>query len=641
MYGHLSLRPFPEAIQEFAEHCRDRLSLGHFLKQASLPALQAAVRTFRRYPKLAAAFDRWHGMSVLRDAIDQARSRLDMQSIIDVPDTRVRPGDSILQEKKAAPLVVRKLRVITWESSSGAPMGLSEEEQSRLFRDSVLIQDRRDPDPAADEVSIPLQVQVEQRLRNPDRTGLYQVLQADGSFARCLVVVSPLSTIPRPGWSLVVRLSEGHPAAAIQTKNVWVTDEEEENGSTEEAWRNWVASLPRARDLSMEDRRKGLGCVLVGPSRSGAWPVQLAMSLGDGVFQAGRLGEYALDTDPGQLGPDPDYQKYRGMDQGARPWSSVLTLSVRGRAGSAYRQTHDALTVPADAGVLWIAQRVRRSSRDEDVLPDVQLDPEAAVLRLGSPVDAWMGIHRKTASLQVFSQGARYQINGRTLPWAEALVHLVRDHGLTEAAGRQILKTADAKAKTGGSFSCRVKYASPFLREEAPDSPAFPDTMLAGSNPMAADVPSQEMYARDILIPELAAAAADRSGYIVRPDSDEPLPDVASVAQAAATGQKEIFDASVIGSMLKAVRDDSLIDQYLPDLVSGTDRLGRLLFQFYWHRDKFADRYGKQDLADLEDSLRSAFEMLGDVVIFLKQKTIQPYPEEDTTTLELSSTEPT
>ncbi len=84
----------------------------------------------------------------------------------------------------------------------------------------------------------------------------------------------------------------------------------------------------------------------------------------------------------------------------------------------------------------------------------------------------------------------------------------------------------------------------------------------------------------------------------------------------------------MVGSMLRAVRDDSLVDRYMGELTKGLDKLGRILFMFYWHGDRFAERYGKSDMPELEDSLRNAFEMLGDVILFLKQKTIEPYPEE-------------
>ena len=94
------------------------------------------------------------------------------------------------------------------------------------------------------------------------------------------------------------------------------------------------------------------------------------------------------------------------------------------------------------------------------------------------------------------------------------------------------------------------------------------------------------------------------------------------------SGQKEVFDTAMISGMLKAVRQDSLVDRYLGDLLNALDKLGRILFMFYWHGEEFEDRYGKQDLPEIEDSLRNAFEVLGDVVLFLKEKAIEPGLEE-------------
>jgi hypothetical protein len=92
--------------------------------------------------------------------------------------------------------------------------------------------------------------------------------------------------------------------------------------------------------------------------------------------------------------------------------------------------------------------------------------------------------------------------------------------------------------------------------------------------------------------------------------------------QASNSGQKEVFDTAMVSGMLKAVRQDSLVDRYLGDLMKALDKLGRILFMFYWHQEEFEDRYGKADLPELEDSLRNAFEVLGDVCLFLKEKTV-------------------
>jgi hypothetical protein len=94
-------------------------------------------------------------------------------------------------------------------------------------------------------------------------------------------------------------------------------------------------------------------------------------------------------------------------------------------------------------------------------------------------------------------------------------------------------------------------------------------------------------------------------------------------ATAAQSGQKDVFDTSMIGSLIKSVRDDTMVDRHLGALMGGLDKIGRILFSFYWHKDKFEDRYGKKDMPELEDNLRNSFEQLGDLLLFLKQKTIE------------------
>jgi len=62
----------------------------------------------------------------------------------------------------------------------------------------------------------------------------------------------------------------------------------------------------------------------------------------------------------------------------------------------------------------------------------------------------------------------------------------------------------------------------------------------------------------------------------------------------------------------------------LKDVILGNDRIGRILFLYYWHNDRFSERYGDKDLVELEDLLRETFKSVGDLVLFLKQKSIEP-----------------
>ena len=85
-----------------------------------------------------------------------------------------------------------------------------------------------------------------------------------------------------------------------------------------------------------------------------------------------------------------------------------------------------------------------------------------------------------------------------------------------------------------------------------------------------------------------------------------------------------MLDTSLLSNLLKGIRDDTLIDQYLPNLVKGLDSIGRLLFNFYWHYDTYEDRFDAGELPDLEDALRNSFENLGKLTLKLKQKAIEP-----------------
>ena len=87
----------------------------------------------------------------------------------------------------------------------------------------------------------------------------------------------------------------------------------------------------------------------------------------------------------------------------------------------------------------------------------------------------------------------------------------------------------------------------------------------------------------------------------------------------------EVFDAGVFTILIKATRDEYLIDMYIPNLVKSLDTLGRLLFNLYYHRERLTERYGETDYTKLLDSVKTNLESLGDLVIDLMQKDIDYY----------------
>jgi len=95
---------------------------------------------------------------------------------------------------------------------------------------------------------------------------------------------------------------------------------------------------------------------------------------------------------------------------------------------------------------------------------------------------------------------------------------------------------------------------------------------------------------------------------------------VNQAAQMAQNGQKEIFDVQTMATLAKYVGVSDKITEYIPSLIEGMDRLGRIIFLLNWDTDKFVEMYGRNDLPQLSELVTNVFKNLGELVIFLKRK---------------------
>ena len=93
--------------------------------------------------------------------------------------------------------------------------------------------------------------------------------------------------------------------------------------------------------------------------------------------------------------------------------------------------------------------------------------------------------------------------------------------------------------------------------------------------------------------------------------------------EAAAAGQRHVFDQAAIGGLVKVYDTANVVDSYIPDFMDTLDRLGRVLFLFYWKHEDFNQRYGSDDVVQMEDSLRNVFKNLGELTLNLKEKSVQ------------------
>ncbi len=308
-------------------------------------------------------------------------------------------------------------------------------------------------------------------------------------------------------------------------------------------------------------------------------------------------------------------------------------IILTGKRGTRLRATGEELYIPGGSKILTL-----RAAKDEDNLfglcgCDAHSDPSP--IEPGNQLDIDLMLGAKTASVKIYDTGTEIEINGKRMQKLAALIHMVRDIGLREDTARTLLK----RAAENKSTRFRIKRATQDypLQKSGPSAPGIPEPPY-GYDPMTSgQYPTQNVGEWNMKIPEMSAANTDRMIYHPL-DAHSPYDDTNNAPdrqsqqfalQASQTGQKEIFDTAMIGSLLKTVRDDSMVDKYMGDLMKALDRLGRILFLYYWHGDKFEDRYGKGEMTELEDGLRNAFEYLGDIVLFLKQRSMDVEGEQD------------
>jgi hypothetical protein len=592
----------------------EALDLNKFLKQAGLETIATLIKTCQHAPQLAKAIDEFHGLDIIREAMVMAKFREDAAA------TKVA---SVLSEAPKEPAALKTLRVITYDVTvqTGLPAGYSEEDQEKLLSDGVLIKDER----GDDAVSVPYNIQVEKKMFSPNESGLYDILVKPGNIERCYVAVHPQGAAKRENFVTVVR-AEGTPDwLNTRADQVFALTRVEGDEFTE-----WFDKLPAATSASKSGRYMAI-------SKKGDCTVpfrvlrEYGKSEHDMASYEVHLEDHSKYPPKGSIGAccytDPlNYDKYR---DGVR-------LHLNGKQGSSLRASMGDIYVPEDFKLLKVSKGEDdvENADDQGACGCGESDPPA--LMPGNLVDAQLALMSKTAALTIYHNGTEVTINkAAAVSPIKALVTLVEHHGLREHAAREILKTAAAKRK----FECRVKYADPYggpmMIQGAPTAPTDPGPVMGGETIMGANVPTQLGIDVGMPVASMSAGRTDRSVY--NPNTLLDQKDVRSVIDAAQSGQREVFDTAMVGAMLRAVRDDSLVDRYMGELTKGLDKLGRILFMFYWHGDRFADRYGKADMPELEDSLRNAFEMLGDVILFLKQKTVEPYPEEAAQDIDLGA----
>lgn len=575
-------------------------SLESFLPQAGPQAAALLCRWASSRPKLAKALNALHDGEQFAAALRSIK-----------PPAPRKISSAAKTASVLPPPTQGGVRVLTIDAGLASPLPRSE----RLTGDGsggVLVEDTRDEDA----VSRVVDVAGERTLMTPDESGLYDVLTRAGTFEKCLVAIHPHTAVDRAAYAVLVRAeadAQGNRRwVNIHPSRVWVGKQ-----YSQEEYRQWWSSL----ETSEIDPEHGYSrtYMLLGPRADASVPFCVTQERSANAYAVSFRDYVPLGRPTWSAG-----ENYSGPAcSGEQP-----NIVLQRPAGSALRSAANVLYVPQDYKLVRLWRDAAAEDRDtaDCNMPCSPSEPEDLPLEPGSQLDWELGLLAKTAQLHVGADGTDYYVDKRRCSPPEALRELIVAKGFRETTARELLKeAATAWQQERRHIVKRVKYAAPELLTNAMTAPYMPEPEVATDSVMGSGQQLQLPLEQLLTAEPTNPAEANRELY--QPDTNiEPDQGAMQAAYGAAQlGQRELFDSSMIGSLLKATRNDTLIDSELPGLMKGMNAAGRLLFKLYWRDDQFRERYGDSEMSELEDGLRNTFENLGDVVLFLLEQQVEPY----------------
>lgn len=453
---------------------------------------------------------------------------------------------------------------------AGTEEPLAEKEAEAIMRDGFVIRDTRK---VASEVIRPPQV------ITPQEGGMYEVLDGTGEWVDALVIPSPC----------VIGLGSASTASQVVCKK-----------KTALVPAGSVFASGR-KDGSMDMPTVDFGSAAVGSRYVAVSP--------DGARGTVAFTVRAKTDSLLHVAPSTCLQSYSGP---ACPGVVIGDDWFSGAEGMRYKVlAQGTVAKPHPTRGMLVVPRDWKLIAVEDWPSFCPGDLSLAATSLLKKASAYpVGITREGYgfALQRGGDVAERVVNEKQAVWA-----LVSRHGLREDAARACVREA---ADSGFSAVLVKAAAAPgyMANVHELDQPA----MYMDETGVPVNEPASQISPVDGMREDYATDET----YRWRPVAD---PRAAQAAeQAAGAGDKEIFDLAALSSLVNAVEIESRGAKFLRDITRGLDRVGRLLFMYYWHYDKYAERYGDDEMQELEEALRNTFTSVGATVLFLKKRTIEP-----------------
>lgn len=585
-----------------------------------------------RYPQLRDGFSEFYGDDAVVKVAQLWQERLEQAEAKEASVLTATPAKLPTPVKEAVTRITYDRIVLDSSDSSAAVHNdMTDDERARLVRDGYLLRDYR----TNDAHSIAYDAVQDISLSVPQETGIYHVLVKDGTLEKMLVVRSPYATHERHSWLTLVRLSSPRAWLNCYPASVYAKTD---GSPLRDDYAKFFEALPETHTL-----RRGGVYMVVTEDGQGSVPFRVVEAMDGEQYRIS-----ALDSCSDSPMAEPaSHRSYLPGTYGAqeshdaRFWNYPEMVKFTDRRQTKFRTQANTLICPNESRVVTLQQ----PDGEADDTCGCCVAPASAgdLLVLGDVNDLETAIRQKTATLRLWSDGDETRINGEPpLKQADALFVLVRDHAIPEKRAREMLASAVRQKAANfrsvsffvdyGPGSCFYKQAltepSMLMPGVSGDNMYMPDFQEQPPSTML-DIPSApnviERQSINSPIEGLRAGQqSDFSGYNNDPMT---LPDpqlMQYAQQAAQSGQKELFDAAGLQTMLKTMRRNIVDDDDISHLTGAVDRLGKMLFKFYWHNDDFADRFGEADMPELEDSLSNNFEGLDALVLMLEERDLTP-----------------
>lgn len=596
---------------------------------AEEPSVMHGVqRLTAAYPWFADALTRYHTVEQIKAAADAADR---------VERTPARPRERVETKRAAARLtVIRVTRFRPSDVPSSKALDYPPEDLKTLSSGKNVYRDSRSDDEVSTVVAGWNDRSTTNALANPGEVGVQQVLGADMKLHECVVLLNLTSWAPPiPGDCLVIRVSDG--AWARPDRNsVWAATA---RGVDLDAGVKWHESL---KDGASVPTGTKVAAVFMDGGK------QLRASVPFTTFEDGCVC------------PDTYHHAQ------ASYWASAGRVPLRGDAvQDPGRMDHDCQAklrmTPSAARLTVQSNCLYMPSGGRTRVVDLGYDKERLKLASGDDPDNFLFPQFKAAAdglepLRIErTVTGEYHVDSKrasvTARPTDVEAFLVETHHMRPADAAALV----AAVTPYQPMNAFVRYPN-VKSAEGQDGPYRLSTTYPNAPPVDVQdmhqmasfaddvVPSKSDVRMRIAIPDLAEAPDAAARYRPYPQESGlqvPLPgignsgdnsrksdggltddDVMTVANAARSGVKELFDTAAVAVLVKRTRLDTIIERMIKATNSWMTAAADCLCHMYWNVDDWSERFGTDEVGPMEDHVRDHFEGIGKLALGIQEKAV-------------------